>query len=410
MKTINIFKNLLKTTFLATGLFFISSCSTDDDSNDGGDPILQTDPPIILDCNYFSNNPNAVLEDNPNAAVDYIVKCVMHIASSVKIEPGVVIEFEEDAGFEIDDFHTADGSLSAIGTSDKPIILRGTQSNKGWWRGIMFDSNSTLNELKYTQVLDAGGKPFNSNGDKGAVHVYAGSRLKMTNSLVSNSESYGFNATYTSSIITLENNIFTNNDAPAVVNPGYLNAINNTNLYSGNTSDFVYINPYGEEVKTPTTWYKIDVPYSVISTAVKHIRVRDILTIEPGVLIEFGQGTYLNIHEDGGGLKAVGTENDPIIFTGVSKVSKAWKGIYIGSKHAENEIAFAEIQYSGLDAPQGNIWLWYESLLSIHNVNFMGINDCGINYRVLTGQPTNPNLTMGENITAEGGGCTSNIW
>src|SRR5690554_3607530 len=409
MKTTNIFKNLLGITFLATGLFFISSCSTDDDANDGGDPILQTDPPIILDCNYFSNNPNAVLEDNPNAAVDYIVKCVMHIASSVKIEPGVVIEFEEDAGFEIDDFHTADGSLSAIGTSDKPIILRGTQSNKGWWRGIMFDSNSTLNELKYTQVLDAGGKPFNSNGDKGAVHVYAGSRLKMTNSLVSNSESYGFNATYTSSIITLENNIFTNNDAPAIVNPGYLNAINNTNQYSGNTSDFVYVNPYGEEITSPTTWSKIDVPYSVVSNAVKFIRVRDLLTIQPGVVIEFGAETELYIHEDGGGLKAVGTATQPIIFTGVSKVPNAWKGISVYSEHLQNEIAYAEIHYSGLDSPQANVWLWYESLLNIHNVKFTNINGCGINYRLFPGQSSNPNLTIGENVTVDNG-CVTHVW
>lgn len=407
MKSTNIFKNLLKTTFLATGLFFISSCSTDDDLNDGGN-LNQTDPPIVLDCDFFKED--RVLTKNPNAAVDYLITCVMPVRADIVIEPGVVIEFEQDAGIEIDDFNIPKASLSAIGTSDKPVIFRGVKKEKGYWRGIMFDSNSPSNKLIYTRVEYAGGKAFNSNGDLGAVHVYASGRLVMENTSVSNSKSYGLNVVYTNANITLNNNTFSSNNAPAVVNPGYLDALNNTNDYKGNESDFVYVNPYGQEITKPSTWHKINVPYQVISNAVKHIRVKDLLTIEPGVMIEFGQGTYINVHEDGGGLKAVGTENDPIIFTGTSKVSKAWKGIYINSKHAENEIAFAEIQYSGLDAPQGNVWLWYNSLLNIHNVKFKGINGCGINYRLNTGQTPNPNLTIGENITVEENGCIENSW
>lgn len=406
MKNIHLLQNkTIRFLFIFSILLTFSACTSDDDSSD---PILEEfNEPIVLDCNFFQQP--RVLTNDPLAPVDYVVTCVMQVRAAITVEPGVVIEFRENAGLNIDDFHTADGSLKAIGTADKPIVFRGVNNTKGYWRGIMFDSASTLNELTHSFVEDAGGQSFNSNNDKGAVHVYASSRLKMTNSLISNSESYGLNATYTSSIITLENNRFTNNNAPAVVNPGYLNAINNTNLYSGNTSDFVFIDPYGEEIKTPTTWYKIDVPYSVISNAIKNIRVRDILTIQPGVVIEFGAETQLLIYEDGGGIKAIGTAAEPIIFTGVSKVPKAWRGINISSEHAVNEIAYAEIQYSGLNAPQGNVWLWYESLLNIHNVKFTNISGCGINYRVLTGQGSNPNLTIGENVTVDNG-CVTNIW
>ena len=401
-------KNVLKVNrsrfFIASmvGMFVISSCSSDDDTID--EPI-QTDPPIVLDCDFFREN--RTLVNNPNAAVDYIITCVMPVRANIIIEAGVVIEFEQDAGIEVDDFNIPTASLAANGTTDLPVILRGVQNEKGYWRGIMFDSNNTQNKLIYTNIEDAGGRSFNSNGDLGAVHVYASSRLIMEHSTISNSGSYGLNATYTNANITMNNNTFTGNNAPAVVNPGYLNALNNSNDYSGNTSDFVEVDPYGEEIKKPATWHKINVPYRVISNAIKHIRVTDLLTIQPGVMIEFGAGTFLNIHEDGGGLKAIGTANDPIIFTGVSKVPKAWKGIYFnGSEHAENEIAFAEIQYSGLDTPQGNVWLWYEALLNIHNVKFTNINGCAINYRILSGSG-NPNLTIGPNITAD---CISEIW
>lgn len=397
--------NSLKHLFLLLILFGLTACTSDDD---GSEPIgEQFNDPIVLDCNFFKEA--RVLTDDPLAPVDYIVTCKMHVSAPIKIEPGVVIEFEENAGLDIDDFNTADGSLNAVGTANKPIVFRGTQNNKGWWRGIMFDSNSTLNELTHVFVEDAGGLAFNSNGDRGAVHLYANSRLKITNSTISNSDTYGLNAVYTGSVLAVQNSKFINNNAPAVVNPGYLNAINNTNLYAGNTNDFVFVNPYGEEIKSPTTWSKIDVPYSVMSNAVKSIRVRDLLTIQPGVVIEFGAETELHIHEDGGGLKAVGTPTDPIIFTGVSKVPKAWKGIRVYSEHAENKIAHAEIHYSGLGAPQGNVWLWYESLLNIHDVKFMNINGCAINYRVLTGEPGNPNLHIGSNVTADNG-CVTNIW
>lgn len=406
MMMFNLFKNKNLSLLSATSILFACvSCTPD--TKKTIEPSVQTDPPIVLDCNYFKED--RVLTKNPNAAVDYVITCVMPVRADIKVDPGVVIEFEQDAGINIDDFNIPKASFSAIGTSSKPIVFKGAKKEKGYWRGIMFDSNSPNNKLMYTRIEDAGGKAFSSNADRGAIHVYASGKLIMENTIVSNSESYGLNATYTKANLTLKNNTFTNNGAPVVINPGYLDALNSTNDYKGNISDFVEINPYGEEIKTPTTWHKINVPYKVLSNAVKHIRVRDLLTIQPGVVIEFGAETFLNIYEDGGGLKAIGTPAEPIIFAGTSKVSKAWKGIYIESKHAENEIAYAEIHHSGLDEPKGNVWLWYNALLNIHNVTFKNINGCGINYRILSGQ-SNPNLTMGPNITVDGGGCIENVW
>src|SRR5690606_16346996 len=172
----------LKHFFLLFILVGLGACTSDDE---GSDPIVeQFNDPIVLDCDFFQQA--RVLTDDPFAPVDYIITCNMQVTAPIKIEPGVVIEFEQNAGLDIDDYHTANGSLSAIGTADKPIILRGVQKTKGWWRGIMFDTESHLNELTYVQIEDAGGMSFNSNGDKGAVHVFADSQLKMTNSTISN--------------------------------------------------------------------------------------------------------------------------------------------------------------------------------------------------------------------------------
>ena len=73
------------------------------------------------------------------------------------------------------------------------------------------------------------------------------------------------------------------------------------------------------------------------------------------------------------------------------------------------EIAFAEIKYSGLSAPEGNVWLWYNSILNIHDVRFSNINGCGINSRPPSAGSEN-NLIIGPNITLDAGGCESSIW
>ncbi|MEJ2049278.1 MAG: PKD domain-containing protein, partial [Calditrichota bacterium] len=53
--------------------------------------------------------------------------------------------------------------------------------------------------------------------------------------------------------------------------------------------------------------------------------VNAVLTIEPGVTVEFGAGARMDV-ESGGTLIAVGTETDSIIFTGANKTAGAWDG------------------------------------------------------------------------------------
>lgn len=401
MKTSNQFKLV----FLVIVILSISltSCETDEPGVKIGKEAT------VLACDYFKED--RVLTNDPDKDVDYIITCVMKInGTDIKIEPGVVIEFEENAGIEIDGFNASKASLSAVGTNDKPIIFRGVKKEAGYWSGIFFNSNSANNKLTHARVEDAGGTRFNSNGDLGAVHVYANGKLTMENTHVTNSKSYGLNAVYGNADITLNNNKFTGNNAPAIIAPPYLNAMNATNDYKGNTSDFVEVRPYTYDIKTNSTWHKINVSYRVNTGTVKHLRVQALLTIQPGVNVEWGSEMELFIYEDGGGLKAVGTSSEPIIFTGQTKNPKSWKGISVYSKHSANEIAHMEIHHSGLGAPQGNVWLWYESFLNIHDVKFKSINGCAINFRTLTGKTSNPNLTIGSNITVDGEGCVSKVW
>ncbi|WP_430613945.1 hypothetical protein [Flavobacterium sp. JP2137] len=391
------------------GLFLAGSCNTDDLIEKEKEVLIQTDPPIVLDCNYFSEN--RVLTKNPNAAVDYIIKCVMPIRTAdIRVEPGVVIEFEQDAGIDI--YSTSgQASFAAIGTSDKPVILRGAKKEKGYWRGIMYNSHSPQNILEHTRVADAGGKQFNSNGDMGAVHLYAKAQLSIKNCEITNSKTYGLNAVYKGSDLSLEHTRFKNNDIPVILAPEYLNAITNSNDYSGNTKDYVVVESGSFAIET--SWQKINVPYQILNKSAYGysggIDVKNILTIEPGVVLEFDAGTKLKLVENSGAIKAVGTAQAPIVFTAINKVKNGWIGIYFVSKHPVNKIAFAEFHYSGKttgtgESESGTIRLLPNNVLEIHDVTFKNINGCAIRYGLNAGQSENTLFTY-SNLNGDNQTC-----
>ena len=396
--------------WLSIGMFV--SCSKkdddifrDDDTNQGGGGDQggggtndQTDPPITLDCNYFWES--RTLTKNPKAKVDYIITCVMKVTGDIVIEPGVVIEFQQNAGISLDDFNNNVASLAAKGTADKPIILRGVVKDKGYWRGILFRSSNPKNELDYVHIEDAGGLAFNSNDDKGAIIVWGSANLKLTNSVISNSQTFGLNASYGGRPLEIQNNKFKNNNAPVMIVPEYINAINNTNDYSGNTNDFVFLRAGSVHNIELTTWKKINVPYRSKGLTVSRGQV----LVEPGVVVEFESQAIIHVHESGGAFTAIGTQANPIIFTAEHKVAGAWRGIYINSSHILNEIAFTEFHYSGGSLGQGSIELWYNKILNLHDVTFKSMKGCAIIEGIMYGQTHNAGLTY-TNITIDQGAC-----
>src|SRR5690554_2452957 len=88
-------------------------------------------PPIELACNFF--NQDRVLTNDPQRPVDYLISCWANVQGSLKIEPGVVIAFEEDAGLYV---NLNDKLFEIKGTSSNPVILTGSSKQKGFWRGL----------------------------------------------------------------------------------------------------------------------------------------------------------------------------------------------------------------------------------------------------------------------------------
>jgi len=124
----------------------------------------------------------------------------------ITVEAGARLEFEQDASFEV-----YEGGLSAVGSSDAPIVFTGLEPVKGYWAGIIFLSASASNELDYAQISYAGdesGYQFQEY----CVGAFQDANLTVTNSY------FGFCANtailaHEDASLTFGNNSFEGNDA-----------------------------------------------------------------------------------------------------------------------------------------------------------------------------------------------------
>lgn len=348
-------------------------------------------PPIVLDCDYFSED--RVLENDPDRPVDYIVQCWANVQGSLKIEPGVVIAFENHAGLRVN----LDSKLFEIkGTAAEPVILTGTSKQKGHWRGIFLtEAHNQSNIIEHTVIEYAG-----SQNLTGSSPVYEGSlairgvsgttpqALTLNHVEIKNGGSVGLdfhgirkNATVSTSNLSITEN----EDVPVKVSAEMAHIFDNTSSYSGNASDFFNITTAYYEIEDQTvSWQKLDVPYLVDSRV--HIKNNGHLTIEAGVEMQFKPGGYIQPYDGstaGGNnlsLKIQGTAAEPVHLKAYNGTN--WGGIMFGFTQDNNVIDHAIIEHAKGDYPVGNrqntgaIYMHASPKLSVSNTTFKDLQNC----------------------------------
>lgn len=379
--------------FLSLLTIMIVSCDKKDDKNK-----IYSTPPTVLSCDFFHED--RTLEKVPNAQVDYIITCIMKVKGDIIIEPGVIIEFENKAGIDVEPRSNISerGSLSAVGTEKDPIVFRGTQEGKGFWSGIRFyNTNATYasNELTHVVIDGAGWPGFGTRMLEYEGHIFGGviaigrdPNLKITNTTISNSFGYGLNIEEKSLSLVFENNTFIKNDTIMKTHLKHLNSLDKTSSYKGNLNDIIYINTpkdNSDGLGINSTWKNIDVPY-YIKTNPRSVNERfDIvissdLEIEAGVEIIMSSNSYIVVT---GLLNMNGTYNDKIIFRGEKGIPGFWGGIdYVSFQTTlHNKMSYVDIRDAG--RPTGTSGALYVSYvpLSINDITFNNCLDFGISIR-----------------------------
>lgn len=363
-------KQTQKLATLTVASLMLFSCSSDDD---GVDPVTPIVEPIVLDCSYFDKNPDVHLTDDPNAPVDYIVTCDPMTSGDFIIDAGVVIAFESDAGLRLGKY--ADGKIQMNGTVDKPIILTGTQKDKGSWRGIQISSDNPANRMDYVTVEYAGQTGRNGWGLQGSLIGTYGAVLEMNHCTVQHGHLIGFHWYNNSKSLTLSNSTFTGNDTPIETSVNHINSIDGTSTYTGNVNNYIKLTSH--DVYQDVTFHKTDVPF--LSTGFKPDNgAKRRFTFEPGttLLMEAGsQIKFQNAFHYNHEIIMVGTANEHITIKGKEDVAGYWEGIRIDANtNPLNEIAFLDIANAGSTNgyPNGAIQLESSSIfLKMNNVNFI---------------------------------------
>lgn len=405
----NYFKTISHFSLIVFSLALIVSCS-DDDSVEPKPPVVELLPPILLACDYFSED--RVLKNDTLRPVDYIIDCWASVQGSLKIEPGVVIEFENHAGLYV---ALKNKIFEIKGTEEEPVVLSGTSKQKGHWRGIFFaEAHNQNNLMEHAKIKYAGSQNLTTSSP-----IYEGTlalrgvsgtppqALTLNNVEISNGGSVGldFHGIRKNASVTTSNLVITaNEDVPVKVSAEMAHVFNNTSSYAGNASDYLNITTSYYEIQDQTvSWQKLDVPYLVDNRV--HIKHNGHLTLEAGVEMQFKPEGYLQPYDgstDAGNelsLKIQGTANDPVYLKAYNGTN--WGGIMFGFTQENNIISHAIIENAKGDFPVGNrvntgaIYLHAQPMLTVENTVFKDLQNCAF-----YGYGTDPfeNVTVG-NLT-----------
>ena len=329
--------------FALIGITLMSSCKKKE--GDGELKPVEVEEPNIEVLSGTITEPRVLYNrfSDPNV-LDYRVPASVNIATTLIIMPGVVIEMGPGAKFTV----TSQGKLKSLGTADSNVVFTGQQKNPGYWDYVMINSFDAENELNYTVIEYGGGNP----NLEASLILNGTSELKMQNSKISKSESYGLSIMQNDSrLIDFNNNIIQEcGFAPMLIKSAQMSSINNTTLLN-QQNVFNYIEVVGSEVLTPQAWSKTDVPFYLTNAT----SIKTDLIIAPGARFVFGPAGRILVQETGS-LSAIGQQTDSIYFSGSQSIAGYWDCILFLSNNPYNEFKYVSVKHGG------GYWYWNASI------------------------------------------------
>lgn len=306
--------------------------------------------------------------------VPYRFRRTVKLDGLVTIEAGAELEFLQDVGLNV----TNEGRLSAIGTEDAPIHLRGTEASRGFWKGLNFyDTQASSNVLDHVILEGAGSAKWHGGDSRGGIFVQgAGVTLTVKNSTFRNNAVAAIYADHGAATLTIESSHFEDNDLPLWLAPNLVGVLTEDNTFEGES----YIKLLGGTITDTHTWAALSIPYRAFGQIV----VEGELTISPGTTVEFAQDVGMNV--DTGVLVADASGNDEITFTSADEaISGYWRGIaFTASRSTRNKIANASVLYAGSskwhggDRSRAAIFLQDLSALALEDVTIDSSGSYGI--------------------------------
>lgn len=284
------------------------------------------------------------------------------INAAVTIEPCAVVRIGAGKTVTIPQI----GSITASGTATQPVTIEALTTGQAW--ASIRNLGGTLS-LTHTVITD-GGAPLNTTPQiAGAIHMQSSSNigtLHLDNVEIVDSRSQGVYITDSRGFDATSQNLSVRGSVsfPVHVTARVIGSIPSGN-YLGNGRDQIAISGSGGAVLSNQTMRNLGVPYHVgsgldggrldVNSQVSGTVA--VLTIEPGVTIQFPPGGTLKIDPiqgtaaARGALVAIGTPSQPIIFTsdqGSQSAAGDWLGIsFGGATNSQSTIQHVRVEFAG---------------------------------------------------------------
>ncbi|PAU95651.1 hypothetical protein CK503_00885 [Aliifodinibius salipaludis] len=310
----------------------------------------------------------------------------------ITIDEGAEFEFAADAGIVV-----RNGAvIEAIGTASNKIVFTGTSKTAGAWRGIRIVSASVDNIMEHVDITYGGSTNMATYFGKTNM-VIDNAKITLRNVSLTGSAGYGIQTRRSGSEFSIENSYFENNaNHDMRIHPTQVDFIDNQTDFNGGD-----VEVYGGDTESTgsETWSNLNNgTYYFTST----VSIEKGVSVEAGALFEMGTDVVLKVPggNSPGHIKAIGTSNDPIVFSGRSKAKGAWGGIWISSGSLENEMDHIVIEYGGgkdLDIymSSGNLGVHSDAYLDLSNAAI----ENSANYGIIVRESRGAQLNMGSNVT-----------
>lgn len=272
--------------------------------------------------------------------------------ATLTIEPCAVVRVQGGYDFVVQ------GKLVAAGTSDKPIRIVADDPAKPWGR-LAVSAPGALTLAWVT--LEGGGSE--ASGGYGAIEARGDQMLpaqpivSVDHVTVKGSDGFGVSLRAGGGFTADSHDLVVTGakKAAARLHARLAGSIP-SGIYTGNAVDAfaVETDAYGNVEVEDVVFHARGVPYRV--TGEIKVSGERTLTLEPGVTLDFTAGETAGIFIDAGSsatpakgsLVAVGTAEQPIVFTSSSAKAGAWRGLVFGNlPTSKNRLEWARIEYAG---------------------------------------------------------------
>lgn len=266
------------------------------------------------------------------------------------IVPGTQLSMANDTEILV----LSGGTLTADGTEEEPVEIRGITDESGTWTGVIFSDGSTGNTLRHVNISNAGA-PNDGIFINRSVHIRDGASVALEDVRIDKSQSQGVRVEIGGTLAAFERvAIETDVDAPLSLPIGQIDTIGDGNAF-GTVSAEAHIELSVDSTVTDgrverlLTLRDLGVPYLTRKPSLPDdllvTGALGRLQVEAGVELRIGGGRALLVR-DQGAVNATGTSASSVLFRGEDEGAGAFIGLVFESA-TQSTLNFVTVQDGG---------------------------------------------------------------